>query len=112
MAEKMTAEEYREYTRKEMVRIAQGILSGEVEMVGGCRRLIELVPFGDEKLHTPIEAFVCETEGFPLGEVRAGFESSYLARLDAQREKYSEQSNPRVFKACQEIIQDFSLPRP
>jgi hypothetical protein len=105
MAEKMTAEEYRQYTRSEMIRIAQDILSGKSEMVSGCRRLLELVPFENKDLYTPISAFVSETDIFPLGEARAGYENSYLASLDARREKYSEQSKPWIFDACNAIIE-------
>lgn len=108
---KLTASEYQDHIRTNLVQIAEAILSDNIDLVSGCRKLeslyYELRPTSP-RFNISIKAFVSETDRYPIGEVRTRYQESYLQSLDEQLAIYSERMKAQVFKACKEIIQEFT----
>jgi hypothetical protein len=115
MVDNSGASQFQNQVRTEIVQLAEKILAQDIELVSGCRKLLDLYYVfqpANRNCIAPIAAFVSETDAHPLGSVRAVFEKSYLDRLDKETAEYSERARSAVFAACKEIIRETQRPAP
>src|SRR6185437_16374320 len=93
--------------KEEILRVAAGIVSGEMEIVEGCRLLVSHL--GDAGLRNDPDAitvvgFESETDNFPVGSQRAYWNPTALAAKDAAREAYVAAAGTAVLAACQALM--------
>jgi len=99
---------------RKIVHTAEAVITGRIDLVGGCRSLYALsfrLPAAERELFLPIFGFESETDHYPLGKVRDLYAKDYLDRLDAEIAAYTQKSRPEVIAACEAIIARFG-PRP
>lgn len=93
--------------RIEAVRIAEGVLSGEIELVPGCRAVQRpLVALGlrmDEEF-TIFIGVDSEADEFPFGDERNLWSVEALRRADAKLKSFDTHYRPLVAHACQKLI--------
>ena len=68
-------------------KLLQQILSSEIDLIVGCRRLCQYrTEFDrlDDQLWTPIVGFESQTDHYPVGEVRSRCSEAYLKERDAE----------------------------
>lgn len=97
--------------RRELVLIASGMLAGSVNLIEGMRRICALRFVIDDptnEIFLPIRAMESETDSFPLGATRSNYSGDYLARADAEMERYLTSAREEILRSCREIIQRFS----
>jgi hypothetical protein len=94
--------------KREVVEVAQAMLSGSLDLVTGCRKLCELrhqIGASESDVFLPIIGFESETDDYPLGPARASFGKDYLEKLDQETQAYVERARPGVLAACTRIIE-------
>jgi hypothetical protein len=99
--------------RRRVVETATAILEGRLCVTEGARILSELSFDLSAQWDDSFAAFRdvdSETDAFPLGDVRAHWNPSALAREDASRQLYEETARPRVNLACGELIRRYRWP--
>lgn len=97
-----------------IVTVAQGMLSGSVPVVDGCRSLLQLrrrLAKVDEGLFETITAVESETDAVPLGAERNFWTQEALARKDAEVETYVCRVRDSVMEACRNLVQHYSSVR-
>jgi len=90
------------------------MLSGEVNLIAGVRRILSLsAAIGDigNEVFIPIRAIDSETDHFPLGDVRLNWEPSALSRVDVEMKDYLADAKEDILRSCQEIVQLYSVKR-
>jgi hypothetical protein len=99
--------------RRRVVETATAILEGRLCVTEGARVLGELA---FDLSAQRDDAFVVlidvdsESDAFPLGDVRAHWNPSALAREDESRRLYEETVRSRVNLACSELIRRYRWP--
>ncbi len=98
--------------KAEVLRVAAGIVRGEIEMVDGARFLVRR--FGDAGLRNDPDAvtivgFESETDNLPVGSQRAYWNPDALVAKDAQREAYVARVGATVLAACQALVEKLRL---
>jgi hypothetical protein len=91
--------------------VAEGMLSGKVGLVDGCRQLMKLSNRLDENsegLFIPIVAVESETDDLPLGEARSVWSAEALARKDAEASTYLCQVREVVLEACEVLVKRYA----
>jgi len=104
----MTSNGSVETAREEILRIAGAMLSGEIDLIVGSRKICELryvIGEPDNPVFNPIIGFESETDDYPLGPIRARFSKDYLQKLDQEIRAYVERARPGVLVACKRIIE-------
>ena len=96
------------WAESEMLERLRRLEAGEVESLGGCRAVVELL----SSLHPDLArspaarvfAGVCsETESFPVGSARDAWEPVALARADAEAAAYLAEVRGALEDACREL---------
>jgi hypothetical protein len=95
--------------RASIVRAARGILDGTLHPLEGCRVIARAHHRLPEELTSDaaivtIVGIESETDHFPLGEVRGGWDSSALKRKDEEVEAYLARVGASISAACREIV--------
>lgn len=94
-----------------IIAIATSMISGEKNLIEGCRILTGLrfeIDNPDDDAFIVFRGVDSETDGYPLGKVRDGYNTEYLRRLDCDMDRYLEKAKPDIIEACEEIIIKFS----
>ena len=87
------------------------MLSGEIELLEGCRQLVELAGRLDERddeILAPIVAVESETDDLPLGDSRAHWSEQGLRRKDATVAAYLLEVRPVIMKAVELLVARYS----
>jgi hypothetical protein len=87
----------------EILRLAAAVVSGEIEIVEGCRLLVRL--FGDAGLRNDPDALVIvgvesETDDIPVGSQRKYWNPTALEAKIAEKADYIATVRPLVLAAC------------
>lgn len=93
-----------------IVRVAQAMVEGKIQLIQGCRELCGLLSRTSEPerdVFLAIIAVESETDHFPLGDVRKECAPDYLKRMDREIDRYLEDARGDILCACHEIIQIF-----
>jgi len=97
---------------REVVDIAARMLSGEIELIEGCRLINDLRWDLDADGHSrhfdEFVAFEQQAFSFPSREARKLWNAEYLAELDREAEALLAERGPRLRKACEELIRSYS----
>ena len=100
-----------DWAKRELVKTATQVITGELDLVRGCRKLSQLSgsiqPFNRD-IFNPIIGFESETDDYPLDEVRDTYERIYLSKLDRELLEYSDQMRTNILNACQRIVAEYS----
>jgi hypothetical protein len=102
--------EYRDSLRAQLVDAAQGIIDGRLGIVEGTRIIVGLafkLEVPNDELFRYFQGLYSDIDHFPVGEVRARWNPSSLAREDALREGVEAKVRPRVLLSCEDIVRRF-----
>jgi hypothetical protein len=102
---------YQKSQEDELVRVAQTMLEGKINLIEGARKICALryeVNNPENDVFIPLVAVDSETDHYPLGKIRAYCAQEYLDRVDPEIEKYISEAREDILKACREIIRIFS----
>jgi hypothetical protein len=97
--------------RRELISTAAAMLSGDVSLIAEIRRILSLsAAIGDagNEVFISMRAIDSETDHFPLGDVRLGWESGALDRMDIEMKDYLAAAKEGILRSCQEIVQVYS----
>ena len=108
-------EKYKTIVKKKIVDLAQRIVTGQVEILLGCREIVapinELLSKGydeNKELLNFFKGVDSESDDLPLGAERKRWNEDALKEKDKIRDKYSSDIKNEVIKNCQELIALFS----
>jgi hypothetical protein len=93
--------------RREMVRVAHGILDGSIGIVVGARQLTRLRFPSRAENDSDILVFVgidSQTDHLPLGDVRRLWNIDVLKVKDDELQAYEARVRERAFGACKSLI--------
>ena len=91
MSESERSEPYRRELEAQILEAARSLVAGSISVTEASRRIAGLARELGLGLEEPFLTFVgidSETDGFPLGQVRALWNPSALSQLDAERLEY------------------------
>ena len=95
---------------QEVVRVSRGVLEGSIELTQDVRSLFHLqFPLRAERDSDflTITGVYSDTDSFPLGEHRARWQPSALARVDRERQEIEARWRAEVEAACHRLIQKY-----
>jgi Protein of unknown function (DUF2489) len=95
---------------KEVVDVARRMLDGSVGIVEGARSLVALssrVRAEEDPDFLVFVAIDSETDHFPIGDVRGHWNRDALAREDATRSQFEEESKQEAQDACRKLISKY-----
>lgn len=107
----MNHEEYLAVKRIEVLNVAKSMLSGELHLIEGVRRLCDLrseIDDPENHVFLAIRGIESETDHFPIGQARSNCDPNYLNKLDAEMESYLSEAQGDILHACEEIIAIYS----
>jgi hypothetical protein len=107
----MNHDEFIASKRQEIVSVSRSIMTGEINIVEGIRKICALRMFMDnpeDEVFLPIRAIDSETDHFPTGTQRANWAPESLKKLDQQVEEYLADAREDIYEACREIIRLYS----
>ncbi len=93
--------------RQQIVTTASGVLTGEVEIIEGCRRLVVLAAQAEDQLPSSfsvIRGVESETDDHPVGQARLQYSPHTLAAADRSVAAYIEGARPLILEACNDLI--------
>src|SRR3954451_20833468 len=93
--------------RSEIVRIAEQILSGALEITEGCRALVRRfhgAGLRDDPNALLITGVDSETDGLPLPSVRSLWNEAEYQLQERERVAYEEKVRPQVLAACRALV--------
>jgi hypothetical protein len=96
-----------EEQRREMVRVARGILDGSIGIVAGARQITRLRFGSTAENDSDILIFVgidSESDHLPLGDVRRHWDAEALKAKDEELQLYEARVKERAFRACESFI--------
>jgi len=96
-----------EEQRREMVRVARGILNGGIGIVSGARQLTHLRFCSRSDNNSDLLIFVgidSESDHLPLGDVRRHWNVKALKIKDEELNRFEARVKERAFRACEGII--------
>jgi hypothetical protein len=96
-----------EEQRREMVRVARGILDGSIGIVVGARQLTGLRFSSQAEKDDDILVFIgidSETDHLPVGDVRRHWNEGALKTKDEELQRYETHVKERAFRACENFI--------
>lgn len=97
--------------KKDIVDTARAILSREMGIIEGCRKLVQLSWYMDERDEEPwlsIRGVESETEDVPVGEQRSLWNKDALAKLEARNDVYLKKIEDGIFEDCRDLIRRYS----
>lgn len=83
------------------------MINGELELIEGCRRLVQLhrrTGAPDDQAITTIIGIESETDDLPVGAARERWEASALEEKDRQREAYLTQVKAPLTEALESLL--------
>ncbi len=92
---------------KEIVKTAKGMLSGDIQIIIGCRIIKSLrhqTDRPDDEIFTPFIGIDSQTDHYPLGNVRDLCDPNYLARVDKEMEEFLCFASECIREACCDLI--------
>ena len=104
-------EDFVRATRNELVAVANAMLDGRVNLLEGVRKICSLRHDSekpDSDVFLTFRAVDSETDRFPLGELRSMYDKVKLAKLDEEMTAYVEDAKDDIFRACKNLIREFS----
>jgi len=107
----MNHETYLAEKRNELVNVAMSVLSGDMNLIEGIRKMNSLrfeIEDSDNDVFLFIRGVESETDQFPIGLMRSYCHMDYLHRMDAEMEDYLAKARESIFQSCREIIQRYS----
>lgn len=100
--------------QRQIAAVAQEMLSGTVDLVGGSRRLLALYHRLEEfdaendQLFLPIVAFESETDVLPVGEARELWAPDALLSKEREFAPYLEKARPEILETCRALVRKYS----
>ncbi len=97
--------------RHELIVLANSMLAGEENLLGGVRQICALrfaVEDPENEVFLAIRGVESETDAFPLGAMRTNCQMEYLKRMDSDMESYLSDAREDILQACREIVKTFS----
>jgi hypothetical protein len=93
-----------------IVSIANGIVSGEVDTLEGCRQIVGLHYQLNElkEIFLPLMGIVSETDDFPTADQRDLWAPEALLTMDQEKERYLQEVDAIVTSTCNLIISTLS----
>jgi hypothetical protein len=102
--------EYRDSLRAQLVSAAQGIIDARLGIVEGTRIIVGLafkLEVQNDGVFRYFNGLCSDIDHFPVGEVRARWNPSSLAREDALREGIEARVRLQVLLNCEDIVRRF-----
>ena len=96
-----------EDSRQCVIQVATQILNGSINPVAGCRMLLSLeasAALTHLSGYEVIRAIESETDDYPIGEPREGYDASLLTRLDTEIEVYLGKVRGPLLAACRQLL--------
>lgn len=96
-----------------IVDLASDILRDRVNLVEGCRKLVQLhaqLDDKDDELFLPIIALESETDHLPVGETRAFWCPEALAKKEKAVEPYLDAMRDEVKAVCRLLVAKYTGP--
>lgn len=106
-AQNLTIEE----RTKEVVRLAQAMIDGEIDLVEGCRDIVyftKRTPLEDDPVIDLFFEFDDVTDHFPVGPARQHWSAEILAKKDAEKTEALKELGEPILNACQKALDKFS----
>ena len=97
--------------RHKLVKVANTMLAGEMDLIEGIRQICNLrflIADPENELFVALRGIESETDSFPIGQVRSNYSQEYLQRMDSEMQSYLTNAKDDILKACQKIVQAFS----
>ena len=94
--------------RVQIITIAEGMLSGKIDLIAGSRKLCNLrhgIGESENPAFLPIIGFESQTDDYPVGEQRQQYNQNYLQQLDKETQDFVEQAKPALLAACRRILE-------
>ncbi len=94
--------------KQEIASLALSIVGGELDVLEGCRRIVDLRgSLGESEANDPdllvIVGVESELDDVPSGATRELWAPDALAARDAERDEYLSAVRPELLRACQSI---------
>ncbi|MFT5588465.1 MAG: hypothetical protein ACI9ZF_000630 [Bradyrhizobium sp.] len=103
--------EYVVSPRHELVDVASAMLTGDMNLIKGVRRICKLrfsLEDPENEVFLSMRGIESETDIFTVGQARASYSLEYLQRMDAEIQSYLGEAKDDIFQACRRIIQAYS----
>jgi len=97
--------------RHELVKVANAMLAGNMNLIEGIRQICSLrfaVADPENEVFLAIRGIESETDTFLVGQIRSNYSQEYLQRMDVEMQSYMAEAKDDILQACQEIVQTFS----
>lgn len=97
--------------RHELVKVANAMLEGDMNLIEGIRQICSLrfaVADPENEVFLSIRGIESETDTFPVGQIRSNYSQEYLQCMDVEMQTYLAEAKDDILQACQEIVQTFS----
>jgi hypothetical protein len=107
----MSHAEYLEKQRVAALVMARKILTGDTDLHGAIRSLVELSHSLDEEVQrivVPLVGIASELDDVPIGESRKLWSPDALAVKDRQRDEYLSKSAATIMATCEALITKLS----
>jgi hypothetical protein len=94
--------------KKDIVSVAKGILARQIGIVEGCRKLVALSEYMDERDEYPwlgIRGVESETDDLPLGEQRSLWNKEALEQIETSVAAYVKKEEAGIFDDCRKLIE-------
>ena len=94
-----------------LLELANAMISGNVNLIDGCREMVEISRIPDYSEDSIFIIFVgvdSETDDIPRGHVRKAFAEEALKKLDNEADEYIQRVKPEIIKACEDLIKKYS----
>ncbi len=92
---------------EERARVCELLLSEEIGLVEGVRRIVERSQFlgftFDDNIKF-LEQIDFQSKRFPLGESREQFDDAKLRALDIERQQFESDNRDAVYECCRQIL--------
>jgi hypothetical protein len=101
----------RDAAKLAIIACARKMLAGEMDLIDGCHTILSYRgQLGGRMgaLFEVLEGVDSETDDFPVGATRSGWDADALRRKDQERAEYLRRAKAPVLKACKTIISTLS----
>lgn len=91
----------------EFTSVIRNMLSGKIDLLVGCRKLIQLRPYIDieeDEDWLIIVGIESETDDVPLGNERLTWNLDRLRIKDAEIQTYMKKTKPLLLDACRKVL--------
>ena len=110
MTRKVYNEDHRQFISRKIVEIARGIISGELQLIAGSRKLWRLGSEIEAERDADFTFFCAldsETDHLPIGEVRERWNPDALREQDSEIMKIESFYRERALETCRRLIQKY-----